>query len=125
GMGESHVDHALRGLLDGVPGATLHFRIDFPENVVTVVVRRSGEAEALATIARLDAAVRERLGDHLYDGESLAEAVGARLRKASATLGIAESCTGGLVGQLVTSVPGSSSYFLGGVTAYANEAKLA
>src|SRR5262249_45963979 len=40
GMGESHVDHALAGLIDGIEGATLHFRIAYPENLVTVVVRR-------------------------------------------------------------------------------------
>jgi nicotinamide-nucleotide amidase len=127
GMGESHVDHALAGLVEDVEGATLHFRIAFPENLVTVVVRRPHEAEAHAALQKIDAEVRRRLGEHLYgvDDESLAQAVGQRLRAQRATLALAESCTGGLVGQLVTAVAGSSDYFKGGVVSYANEAKMA
>jgi nicotinamide-nucleotide amidase len=125
GMGESHVDHALRGLIEGVAGATLHFRIAYPENLVTVVVRRPDEAEAARVLDGLDAEVRARLGDHVYaTGETtLAEAVGQRLLAAQATLAVAESCTGGLVGQLMTTVPGSSRYFVGGVIAYSNALK--
>jgi len=122
GMGESHVDHALAGLVDGLDGVTLHFRIAYPENLVTVVVRRDDAAQV---IDRLDAEVRARLGDHVYatGDTTLPEVVGARLMAAKATLAVAESCTGGLVGQLVTAIPGSSRYFLGGVISYANELK--
>jgi PncC family amidohydrolase len=49
--------------------------------------------------------------------------VGERLNKAGLTLAVAESCTGGLLGHRITDVPGSSAYFLGGVIAYAYEAK--
>jgi PncC family amidohydrolase len=50
--------------------------------------------------------------------------VGEILRQRGQWLAVAESCTGGLISHLVTNVAGSSSYFLGGVTAYANEAKV-
>jgi competence/damage-inducible protein CinA-like protein len=125
GMGESHVDHALAGLIDGIAGATLHFRITFPENLVTVVVRRDDPEEATRVLDRLDGEVRARLGDHVYatGDATLAEVVGQRLVAHQATLAVAESCTGGLVGQLLTAVPGSSRYFLGGVISYANELK--
>jgi nicotinamide-nucleotide amidase len=122
GMGESHVDHALRGLVDGIEGATLHYRIAFPENLVTVVVRRDDGA---ALLERLDAEVRARLGDHVYaTGETtLAEVIGTRLVARNETLAVAESCTGGMIGQLVTAIPGSSRWFVGGVIAYANALK--
>jgi nicotinamide-nucleotide amidase len=122
GMGESHVDHALAGLVDGLDGVTLHYRIAYPENLVTVIVRRDDGA---AIIDRLDGEVRARLGDHVYatGDTSLAEVIGRRLVERGATIAVAESCTGGLVGQMVSAVPGSSRYFVGGVIAYANAIK--
>ncbi|MEE9614272.1 MAG: nicotinamide-nucleotide amidohydrolase family protein [Thermodesulfobacteriota bacterium] len=50
-------------------------------------------------------------------------AVGRKLAESGRTLAVAESCTGGLVGHMITNVPGSSAYFKGGVVAYGNEAK--
>jgi nicotinamide-nucleotide amidase len=124
-IGESHVDHRLRGLLDGIADATLHFRIAFPENLVTVVVRRASAAEAEAVLDRLDGEVRARLGEHMYatGDETLPRVIGARLRERGETLATAESCTGGLVGDMITDVPGSSDYYRGGVIAYSNALK--
>ena len=56
--------------------------------------------------------------------EPLEVLAGKLLRQRCWQLAVAESCTGGLVGHLLTNVPGSSDYFLGGVISYANEAKL-
>jgi PncC family amidohydrolase len=55
----------------------------------------------------------------------LEEQIGTLLRARKLTLAVAESCTGGLVGNRITNVPGSSEYFPGGVVAYAYEAKVA
>jgi nicotinamide-nucleotide amidase len=127
GMGESHVDHALAGLIDSVDAATLHFRIAYPENVVTVMVRRDDPKEAELVLDRLDGEVRARLGEHVYatGDTTLAEVVGQRLVARAATVAVAESCTGGLIGQMLTAVAGSSRYFVGGVIAYSNELKRA
>ena len=54
----------------------------------------------------------------------LAEEVGELLRSRKETLAVAESCTGGKVGDLITDVPGSSEYFQGGIISYSNEAKV-
>ncbi|MBI5328214.1 MAG: CinA family protein [Deltaproteobacteria bacterium] len=56
-------------------------------------------------------------------GEKPEEAVGRILKKLGLTIGIAESCTGGLLCHRITSVPGSSDYFIGGVIAYNNDLK--
>ena len=56
-------------------------------------------------------------------GEPLEVQVGVLLHQKGIKLALAESCTGGLVSHLVTNIPGSSDYYLGGVTAYAYEAK--
>jgi PncC family amidohydrolase len=53
----------------------------------------------------------------------LAQQIGNRLRNRKLTLAVAESCTGGLLGDTITDVPGSSDYFLGGVLAYSNQVK--
>ncbi|GAB4231167.1 MAG: competence/damage-inducible protein A [Acidobacteriota bacterium] len=84
---------------------------------------REGEEK----LERLVGAVREELGEAVYAEreETLAEALGTRLRRLGLSLAAAESCTGGWVGKLVTDVPGSSDYFRGGVVSYSNEAKMA
>ncbi|MDD4734934.1 MAG: CinA family nicotinamide mononucleotide deamidase-related protein [Kiritimatiellae bacterium] len=70
--------------------------------------------------------VREVLGRQIYaEGRTtLEEVVGGLLQAQGATLATAESCTGGLLGDRITGVPGSSAYYLGGMIAYANEVKL-
>jgi nicotinamide-nucleotide amidase len=126
GMGESHVDHLLAHVLDGLPDATLHFRAASPETHVKVVIRGLGAPEAEAALARVDAEVRKRLGAGIFgvDGETFALGVSRSLRAAGATLALAESCTGGLVGAMITAVPGASDFFLGSVIAYSNAMKV-
>ncbi len=66
--------------------------------------------------------ISELLGENVYR-KSLPEEVGDLLKKNLLSLSVAESCTGGWLGKAITSVPGSSAYFLGGVIAYSNRAK--
>jgi nicotinamide-nucleotide amidase len=83
---------------------------------------REGDAERLEeVVARVDAAAGRFVYGH--DETGLPDAVIARAADAGETLAVAESCTGGLVGGALTSVPGSSEVFLGGVIAYANHIK--
>jgi nicotinamide-nucleotide amidase len=65
------------------------------------------------------------LGENLFStkGESLEEVVARILTENRATIAVAESCTGGMLAERLTNVPGSSSYFLGGVVCYSNELK--
>jgi nicotinamide-nucleotide amidase len=124
-MGESHIDHRLAGILSGVDGATLHFRTSNPVNHVKLVVRQADAAEAKATVDRVDAELRKRIGPGIYgvDGETFPGAVSKALRAQEATLAFAESCTGGLAGQLITSESGASSFFRGSIVAYADDVK--
>ncbi len=57
------------------------------------------------------------------DEQTLASVVGELLKEASATVSTAESCTGGMIGELLTDIPGSSGYYLGGVVSYDNRVK--
>jgi nicotinamide-nucleotide amidase len=67
------------------------------------------------------------LGEHLYstEGEAMEEVVARALTENRATIAVAESCTGGLLAERLTNIPGSSVYFLGGVVCYSNELKSA
>jgi nicotinamide-nucleotide amidase len=125
GMGESHIDHRLAGILTGVEGATLHFRTSNPVNHVKLVVRLADAAEARATVDKVDAELRKRIGPGIYgiDGETFPAAVAKSLRAQEATLAFAESCTGGLAGEIVTSEAGASAFFRGSIVAYADEVK--
>jgi nicotinamide-nucleotide amidase len=126
GKGESHIDHALQGLASHVAGATIHFQVAFPETLVKLVVRDRDAAAAEARLADMERELRGRLGDLVYGEEkdSLASVLHRTLAAKGATLAVAESCTGGLLGALYTDVAGASSTFQGGIVAYANAVKV-
>jgi nicotinamide-nucleotide amidase len=126
GMGESTLDAELADVAAS-GDVSLGFRTAFPDNFLRPVARGRTAAEAEERLARVCAQIRERLGALVYaEGEeTMEQVVGRLLRSAGRTLATAESCTGGLIAQRVTEVPGSSDYFLGGVVAYANAAKTA
>jgi nicotinamide-nucleotide amidase len=81
--------------------------------------------EANAQLDRGEMLLRSAIGDVVYgeDGVDLAAVLVSRLRERGLTLGIGESCTGGLVGARVTAVPGSSAVFHGSAVCYSNQAK--
>jgi nicotinamide-nucleotide amidase len=85
----------------------------------------SSEAEAESLLAQLGDQIELALGDHIFSchGESLEEVVGMYLVMKQKTVAVAESCTGGLLAERLTRVPGSSGFFLGGVVCYSNELK--
>ena len=95
--------------------------------IVTIRIRSSGpSAEARVALAATVDECTARVGSIIYgrDGEALAAAVGRLLSDRGLSLATAESCTGGLLGALVTEVAGSSAWFQGGFVTYANERKV-
>ena len=124
-LGESHVDARV---------APIYKRFS---DVQTTILAGAGEiqlhfksrAQTMeAAQSRLDEAadaVEEELDDAVYsrDGQSLEQIVGYWLQMRGATLAVAESCTGGLLGERITSVGGSSRYFAGGAIVYSNAVK--
>ena len=126
GMGESTLDAELEDIA-AEGDVTLGFRTAFPENFLRPVARAATVEEAEAKLDRVCQAIRERLGPLVYaeGDQTLPTVVGHLLRGTGQTLAVAESCTGGLIAEQITDVAGASDYFLGGVVAYANEAKQA
>jgi nicotinamide-nucleotide amidase len=127
GLGESHVD-SLAG--------PVYTR--FPE-VQTTVLASPGEVQihlrmwtvdakhAAATFADIERGLDLALSDRIFsrDGSPLEVVVANDLLKQNATIAAAESCTGGLFAERLTTIAGSSAYFLGGVVCYSNEMKTA
>jgi nicotinamide-nucleotide amidase len=128
GVGESRLAERLTPLWESVPGdVTLAYLASPGEVRVRLTAVGATREAALAQIAPVEAAVRAELGGIVYgfDEETLEAAVGRLLRERKQTLATAESLTGGLVGGRVTTVAGASDYYLGGIVAYATEAKAA
>ena len=126
GLGESDVETRVRPLYQLYPdtdttilaaptGTQLHPRI---------WSRDAAKAEKL--LDEITDRMTLALGEHLYStkGEMLEEVVARVLTENRATVAVAESCTGGMLAERLTKVPGSSSYFLGGVICYSNELKI-
>ena len=126
GMGESTLDAELADIAAS-GDVVLGFRTSFPDNYLRPVARAATAAQADALLDRVCDAIRARLGALVYgEGEeTLEQVVGRLLRERGARVAVAESCTGGLVAEKLTDVPGSSDYFVGGVVAYADAAKRA
>lgn len=125
GLPESEVNDRLAGI-EPQHQVVLGYRATFPEIEVKVLAEAATSKDAHARCRAAADAVKSRLGPKIVYGEgdvSLASAVGELLRSRGLTFGLAESCTGGLVSELITRVPGSSDYFLGGVCSYANAVK--
>jgi nicotinamide-nucleotide amidase len=93
---------------------------------VQLHLRSIGEPDHVERrLDEMEADFRAALGSHVFSrgGEDLAASVGSLLRERSKTLAVAESCTGGMIAKLLTDIPGSSEYFLGGIVSYGNAAK--
>ncbi|MDW8107046.1 MAG: competence/damage-inducible protein A [Armatimonadota bacterium] len=126
GIGESDAEAQLHDLVSSenptlAPLAKLgevHFRI---------TARADSPEAAEQMISTMERAVRERLGAYIYgtDETTFEQAVVHKLIEVGQSLAVAESCTGGLLGHRITSVPGSSEVFIGGVICYSNALKQA
>jgi nicotinamide-nucleotide amidase len=93
---------------------------------LTLICSKSTQEAAQARVDELASRMEEALDDWLYSsqGDSLEQIVLYYLGLRQATLAVAESCTGGLISERITSVPGSSRSFLGGAIVYSNQLKI-
>ena len=126
GMGESAVDEAIAPIYKSYPTVETSILFNRSEIEVHLAAKAETEAEAAATLEELAAKIVEKLGIAVFalDGELMEEIVGKLLTENKKTLAVAESCTGGLIGERITDVAGASAYFIEGAVTYSNEAKI-
>lgn len=124
GLAESRLDELLAGAI-APDEARVAFRASFPRMYVRLTVQGAPGEDLEGRMDALEARVHARLGRAVYavGDEGMEETVGRMLRERGLTLAVAESCTGGRIGDRITDVPGSSEYFLLGVATYADGAK--
>jgi nicotinamide-nucleotide amidase len=126
GLGESAVDEKIAPIYTKYenPQTTILFN----SSEIEIHLRAHGrtEADADALLDDLSLKIEKELGNAAFSfrGETMEEVVGRRLTMTEFTVAVAESCTGGLIAQRLTNVPGSSKYFVEGVVTYSNDSKV-
>lgn len=125
GVAESRLDELVAPIREQHPEVRFGFRTKFPENHLSLAALAPDEGAAETNLARVEALCREVLGGFVYghDGVTFAQAVGQALASRGQTMACAESCTGGLVTQLLTEVAGSSAWTAGSFVTYSDAMK--
>jgi len=127
GMVESQIAATIESVEDEMPA---HIKLAYLPRPGIVRLRLSGRGtDRLALMAEItvfEEKIKALLGHHVYgfDEESLEEAIGKQLLLRKATMGTAESCTGGTIASQLTRIAGASRYFTGSIVSYANEVKV-
>jgi nicotinamide-nucleotide amidase len=125
GMGESDLDQLISPVYKPYTNPATTILAGAGDIQIHLRARGETEPEAEALMAAVAPAIEELLGDRIYsrNGANLETIIGEQLRTRQATLSVAESCTGGLLGDRITSVAGSSDYFVGGFLVYSDQMK--
>ncbi|MDO8683587.1 MAG: competence/damage-inducible protein A [Armatimonadota bacterium] len=125
GIGESLMEEKVKDLLQS-KNPTLAPLAKTGEAHLRITAKAADEKTAGALIDGIETKVRERLGAFIYgvDDETLEHVIIRALIVRGLTIGLAESCTGGLISDRLTDTPGSSAAFLAGVISYSNESKV-
>lgn len=126
GLIESYIADVFKGLSDELTGVMFGFYPSFPENHITITVRGKKGEEIERELDRTEQKIRGLLGPYIFasDDKTMEAIVGDLLKERKMTISVAESCTGGLIGHRLTSIPGSSLYFERGIIVYSNRSKV-
>jgi len=126
GIGESELESRLMDLVENQSNPTIAPYVSYGEVTVRVTARCSSEEAAGLLLYPVVSEIKARLGGVVYaeEGESMEQVVFNLLRQKGLVLATAESCTGGLLAEKITSIPGASGIFERGYVTYANRAKV-
>jgi nicotinamide-nucleotide amidase len=126
GLPESKVNEKIKDLLELKPPVTVGIYAHPQQVDLRITVKARDEKFADREILKIERTIRKRLKGFIFgaDSDTLEEVAGNLLIKNRKTISVAESCTGGLLSNRITNIPGSSEYFKMGIVAYSNEAKI-
>ncbi len=126
GLTESQTFERLAGLQNSFPQITLGLQVCFPSIQVKLYANGTLDRQCEADLEVAAGWVIRKLGHKVFSqqGDPIEKTVGLLLREKQATLALAESCTGGLIADLLTNVSGSSDYFVFSGVTYSNQAKI-
>lgn len=126
GLSESEINYRCADLERIYPKLKIGYYPDFPEVHVTLTVGSEVPSETESILSQAKVELETRLYPHVfgYGEDTLEKVVGSLLSTGKLTLSVAESCTGGLIGQRLTRIPGSSDYFERGLITYSNRSKV-
>lgn len=127
GIGESHLAEIFTDEMKAEENLTLAPYAKTGEVHLKITAKGETREEAESLTQELKQTIYDRAGEYIYaeGNHPLEEVVVQTLIENGHTLATAESCTGGMIGQTITAVPGSSEPYLGGVVTYSNELKMA
>ncbi|MGQ7886998.1 competence/damage-inducible protein A [Paenibacillus sp. WC2504] len=125
GIGESNLEHQLIDLIQAQSDPTIAPYAKEGEVTIRLTTRAQTAEEGERKLFATEQEIRSRLGQHIYADQDvpIETIVLKMLDERKLSLAVAESCTGGLLSDLITSIPGSSSSFLGGIICYSNALK--
>jgi nicotinamide-nucleotide amidase len=126
GIGESSAEDRIKDLISSQSEVTIALYAGKAEVTLRLSVKCASDEEAAYMIAPVEQQIRERLGKYIYaEGETnMMEVTAGLLMEKNVKIAVAESCTGGLVSDKLTSVPGISKCFVEGIIAYSNQSKI-
>jgi nicotinamide-nucleotide amidase len=125
GLGESSVNEIIKDFIHQNKRLNIGIYATPDDIQIQLNALANSAEETVSILGTATEQLKTLLGNYIFgfDQQSLEEVIGNMLRKSKRTLAVAESCTGGILGGMITCIPGSSDYFKGGIISYSGEIK--
>ncbi|GGH18067.1 competence/damage-inducible protein A [Paenibacillus segetis] len=125
GIGESLLETKLMDLIENQTDPTIAPYSKESEVTIRISTKADSESEASGKLKTMEQEIASRLSEHLYANEDvpIEKVIIDMMTEQGLTLAVAESCTGGLLMETITTIPGSATVFIGGIVCYSNAMK--
>ncbi|HHV71133.1 MAG TPA: CinA family nicotinamide mononucleotide deamidase-related protein, partial [Clostridia bacterium] len=126
GIGESAIEEEIKSILENQTNPTIALLAKQSEINIRITAKASDENIAQEMIEEIESKIMNKIGRYVFstDDKDMEDIIAELLKKNKMTIALAESCTGGLISDRLTNIPGSSEYFDRSVVCYSNKAKV-